>query len=299
MTNLILLVLCLLIGVGLQYVKSLPKDTYLSLNSVILYVPLPALALLAIPRLQWELNLLSLCFVPWIMFALSFLFFSYLGKKLQWSDSVTGCLVITAGLGNTAFVGFPMIESYLGKEAVKYAIFLDQSGSFLIVSTVAVWVAALFASGELRKRDLARKIVFFPPFIAFTSALLLGFMGWQAEGPIEVILMRLESILMPLALISVGLQLRLKDIKTDLNYLSYGLCYKLVLFPFLIALLYRALGISGIIYQVSVLEAAMAPMITGSILAQSYGLHPRLAGSMLGLGVPLSFITVTVWSYLL
>jgi predicted permease len=43
----------------------------------------------------------------------------------------------------------------------------------------------------------------------------------------------------------------------------------------------------------------MAPMITGCILAATYGLKPKLSGMMIGIGIPLSFITVAFWYWIL
>jgi predicted permease len=51
--------------------------------------------------------------------------------------------------------------------------------------------------------------------------------------------------------------------------------------------------------EVSIMEAAMAPMITASILASTHGLKPRLSSMMIGYGIPLSFITLTVWYFIL
>jgi predicted permease len=48
-----------------------------------------------------------------------------------------------------------------------------------------------------------------------------------------------------------------------------------------------------------VIEAAMAPLITSSILAATNDLHPRLAGVMVGVGVPISFLTLFAWYQLL
>lgn len=295
MTNLILMGLCLVIGILLQKVKSVPKETHLSLNNIILYVPLPAIALLSIPRLQWRGDLFILSLAPWLLFLFSFLFFRLIGKNLGWSSSLIGCLTLTSGLGNTAFIGFPVIETLYGKEALPLAIFLDQLGSFLIVSSVGIFVATLYSSGKISKRELAKKVIFFPPFVGFSLSVTLGLLGWTASGEIEKILERLAVILTPLALISVGLQLKLSDIKLDLKFLGLGLFFKLVLSPLVIFFLYRLFSLPDLFFKVSVMESAMAPMITGSIVASSYGLHPRLAGSMLGLGVPLSILTIFFW----
>ncbi|WP_321540450.1 hypothetical protein [Flavobacterium piscinae] len=43
----------------------------------------------------------------------------------------------------------------------------------------------------------------------------------------------------------------------------------------------------------------MAPMITGAILASTYGLKPKLSSMMIGIGIPLSFLTLAFWYWIL
>jgi predicted permease len=43
----------------------------------------------------------------------------------------------------------------------------------------------------------------------------------------------------------------------------------------------------------------MAPMITGSIVASQYGLKPKLSSMMVGIGIPLSFLTIGFWYWVL
>jgi predicted permease len=40
-------------------------------------------------------------------------------------------------------------------------------------------------------------------------------------------------------------------------------------------------------------------MITASILASSYGLKPKLSSMMIGFGIPISFITLIFWYFVL
>ena len=299
MTNIVLLLICLVIGVLLQRIKTLPRDSHVSLNVVILHVSLPALALLAVPALEWGLDLFALCLIPWMIFLMSWGLFAALGRKLHWSSSVVGCLVLTAGLGNTSFVGLPLIEALLGKPAVKLALFLDQSGSFLIVSSLGLYVAALYSSGRMKIHHLLIKVLSFPPFIAFMMAIVLGLFGWRAQGVSQIVLEKLAGTLTPLALISVGLQLKWKEGRADLPYLYWGLGYKLFAAPIVIYGLCWGLGLPSDIFEVGVLEAAMAPMITSGIVASAHGLEPRLAGMMIGVGVPLSLLTVGGWFFLI
>jgi predicted permease len=276
-------------------VQTLTEQSPPTRNLIILYVALPALIFRSIPGLEWRPELLAICLAPWLLF---FLAWGVFGKSL-WSDDVKGALILTAGLGNTAFVGFPVIEALYGTEGLRYAIFFDQPGSFLIVSSLGLVVANRYASGTLRKRDLAMRIFLFPPFLSFFIALVLTSFGWKPSGNGEVILDRLASMLTPLALISVGLQLRLGDIKAEKKYLFSGLVFKLLVSPLLILGLMKTMGFTGTFGRVAVMEAAMAPMVTSTIVAQAHNLRPKLAALMLGLGVPLSFITLLFWKFIL
>lgn len=299
MTNIILLLLCLLIGLLLQKNKALPKDAHVALNSVILHVPLPAIALLNIPRINWEVSLASLFLVPWIIFLLALSIFPLLGKIFSWDKRTVGCLILTAGLGNTSFVGFPVVEAFFGREAIKYAVFLDQSGSFPIVTVLGIWVATKYSSGSMRAGELVKKVFLFPPFMAFLVAFILGFFNWEAQGMVEDILNKMAVTLTPLALVSVGLQLRFKELAGEFRPLVMGLGYKLLLAPLLIFSTFYFVSLPKMIFDVAVIEAAMAPMITGAIIASSYSLNVRLSGLMVGIGVPLSFLTLIMWYYIL
>jgi predicted permease len=59
------------------------------------------------------------------------------------------------------------------------------------------------------------------------------------------------------------------------------------------------LGGRGLEIDVSIMESAMAPMITGAILASNYGLKPKLSSMMIGIGIPLSLLTVAFWYWVL
>lgn len=299
MVSMLILLVCLLIGVGLQQVKNLPNNAHTTLGTLILYVPMPAICLLSLPQMDWSLSLLSVVMVAWIVFGASYFLMSHLGKRFGWSKELTGCLILTTGLSNTSFVGFPVISALYGAEALKTAIVLDQMGSFLIVSSIGVWIAVTYSSGHMKKRILFKRILIFPPFIAFLVGTLGGLLGWRPDETTRAVLQPLANLLTPMALISVGLQLRWNDVHEELKYLLTGLSYKLILAPLIIFVIYYFLGTEKKILQVIVMEAGMAPMITGSILAASHNLRPRLASMMVGVGVPVSVVTLGLWYFLL
>lgn len=296
MSSFILLFGCLGIGVLLQRVKDFPMNAALVLNQFIIYISLPALALYFIPEVQLNESVLLPVGVGWICFAGAALFFWSLGKTFGWSRKLIGCLILTGGLGNTSFIGFPVIEALYGKDGLSTAILIDQPGTFMVLSTLGIALAASFSKGKADARAIARKIFRFPPFVAFVLALLLNLSGLHFSDELKEVFQRLGSTVSPIALVSVGLQLRLERRSKHWGFLALGLTFQLFLAPLLIlAIYYWGLGVRGELVQVCIVEAAMAPMITASIVAASYGLKPRLANMMIGFGIPLSFITLAFW----
>jgi predicted permease len=91
------------------------------------------------------------------------------------------------------------------------------------------------------------------------------------------------------------MQLSFEGWREELPLLSLGLGYKLLLAPALIVVLALFLHTLGIVAQVSIFEAAMAPMTTAGVLAAQYDLNPRLANLTVGIGILLSFLTTAIW----
>ncbi|MDD2309512.1 MAG: AEC family transporter [Desulfuromonadaceae bacterium] len=298
MTNIILLAVCLLAGLGLRRTGRFPAATPAALNGFIIHISLPALTILHIHSLKIDLSLLLTAGMAWLLFGVAWLIFGTAGRLFKVDRETTGALILVAGLGNTSFVGLPMIETYYGKEFLGVGIIADQLGSFMVLSTLGILAAALYSSGDVTPRQMARKILLFPPFQALILALLLrpvSFPEWSSE-----ILQKLGSTLTPLALVSVGFQLQFAGMRQVLKPLATGLAYKLLLGPALVFLLYSTIiGATGAVVQVTIFEAAMPPMITAGIIAIDHNLRPQLVGMLVGIGIPLAFITLHLWHLLL
>lgn len=298
MANIALLALCFLLGILLRHTGRLPSGTPHALNGFIINISLPALALLHIHELPFDRSLILPALMPWIVFAAGALFFRCVGAWLRFDRGSIGCLMLVGGLGNTSFVGLPMIEAFYGREGLGIGILADQPGTFLALSTVGLVVAARYSSGDITARQVIRRVLRFPPFLAMILAVALLPVPYP-EGA-EFLLRRLGETLAPLALVSVGMQLKTSHLKSVAGRLAPGLFFKMALAPALILLLYMlASDDRGLLLRVTVFEAAMPPMITGGIVAMEHDLDPPLAALMLGIGIPLAFLTLPIWWYLL
>lgn len=300
MLNIVLIVVFLLLGIISQRLKFLPENLAHYLNKYLIYIVLPALALRYLPKIELVPELALPIASAWISFGMSWLVFGLLGKKLNWGHAITGCLVITSGLANTSFVGFPIVRALYGDEGVKIALLIDQAGSFIIVSSVAVIVASIYSVEKKRKRDITKKILTFPPFFFFVIAIGMNIGSYEISGYLDTVLKLIAFTLTPVALTAVGLQVKITPDAFKSKFLWFGLGYKLIFIPLIILILFRYIfNLQGLILQVSVIEAAMAPMITGSIIAITHDLEPKLASLLVGVGIPLSFLTIAIWYFIL
>jgi malate permease and related proteins len=299
MNNYLMLGTCFLLGIVLRRSGRLPDNAATALNGFLVHISLPALILAYVHELHLDSRLILLAMMPWIMFGLGCAFFWLVGRALGFSPATTGGLMLTGGLANTSFIGLPMIEAFYGTQFLGLGILIDQVGSYLVLSTVGIVVASIYSSGEsLNAKAIIRRIVLFVPFQAFVLALVL--MPFAYPAWLNELLKRLGATLIPLALVSVGYQLRLSAVRGKATALVTGLFFKLALAPALILLLFAPLlGAEGQVMRVTVFEAAMAPMIGASIVAMDHNLDPPFVTLMLGVGIPLSFLTLPAWWYLL
>lgn len=308
-TNLFLVLFCLVLGIIFNRFDGFPKNAHKTLNRFITHVSLPALVLLHTPQLLntivfgWDV--LIPVSMAWILFGLSVVTFTLIGKRLYWPQSQIGALVFTTGLSNTSFVGIPLLESIVGPEAASVAILVDQSGSFLVLSTVAVFYGAFNTATKVSRGFLLeslKHIVSFPPFLTLLASMGLVATNVKLSDEANVILHRLSDTLVPIALLSVGLQLTFSRsiFLSRGKQILLGLVFKLVLAPAFFVVLYRyLLGSTAFSTRVTILESAMAAMISSAIVAEEFDFDRDIITQMIGISIPLSLVTVYLWDCVL
>lgn len=297
MSNFLMLVLCLVAGVLLRRTGRVSDNAHQALNAVIVHLALPAVTLRTLHGFEFDREHLMPVLMPWLLFAVGALLFCSLGRALALSRAQVGALTLVGGLGNTSFVGLPMIETLHGTEGLGLGLLIDQLGSYLALSTLGVAAAAWYAAGpRVEGREMLRRVVTFPPVIALVLALLLRPLPFPPA--LDAALARVGDTLAPLALLSVGMQLRVDALREHARALALGLGYKLVLAPALVVgVLCLVDAAPDTTSRVSVIEASMPPMIGAGIVAAQANLAPRLVSMMVGLGIPLGLVTALGWHW--
>jgi predicted permease len=278
----------------LRATRRLPEDSSKVLTGWVVNVALPAAAFESVEKLHFHPDWWLAMATPWIGIAIAVVVLLPLCRLLKWSRQRTGALLLVGGWGNTSFVGLPMIAAFPGEQWLGLGVMIDLCGSYLALSTVGIAIATIAGEGRFDWRIVRNRIATFPPFLA----VVIAFATNQFERPpwLSEIFSTLAHTLTPVALAAVGFALRPKHIAGRFGPLTVGLGFRLIIAPLALVGLYGLLNqTSDPVAKVAMLEMAMPPMVGASIIAADNELEPDLIALILGLGVPLSMLTVWGW----
>lgn len=293
MTNFILIFIYLTLGYIFSKTKYANPNIPNYLNKFVIYISLPAMILLQIPKLSISMDNMIPVIIAWSVMPITAILVMIASKFFNFSKEVLGALLLVTVFGNTSFLGIPVIKAYYGEDMLPYVIVYDQLGTFLLLAIYGTFIVSYYSSAtKLNVAMILKKLFTFPPFIFLLIAFALQDIKYNPS--IEYILGLFSATIVPLALTAVGLQLQLKLPREYIKPFSVSLSIKLIIAPILAYFICLAMGWSGEIAKVSIMEAGMGPMITAGAMASMAGLAPRLSSAILGYGIVIAFATTYI-----
>ncbi len=290
MTNFIQIGLFVLLGMLFRRIKAFPEQTAHVLNMFALYVSLPAVILLKVPEISFSRDTIVAAIVPWCMLLCSAILVMVLSRSMHWSRATTGVLLLVVPIGNTSFMGVPMVKAFFGEAGIPHLIVYDQIGTMLIFATYGAVILSLYGGERSNAPTIIKRALLFPP----TTALLIGLAlrNWSYPQVVVNTLQDLAGVLTALVMTAIGYQMKLRLKPTTLKPLVAGLGIKLVIAPLIALLGCRLFGLDSLVADISIFEAGMPPMVTACALAAAAGMGVELAIAMAGLGLVLAFATL-------
>uniref|UniRef100_A0AAU6WU91 AEC family transporter n=2 Tax=Chryseobacterium TaxID=59732 RepID=A0AAU6WU91_9FLAO len=206
-------------------------------------------------------------------------------------------LELVSGYSNTSFIGFPLVAAFYGENLLSIAVICDQT-MFLALSTLGIIAAVKGGSrsGKVSAKFILKRLVTFPPLIGCIAALVLS--RFIDFSPAEPFFDKLAATVSPLALFSVGLQLKFNGWKKLIPQMSVSMLYKLILAPALVLGLAMLAGIKGDVAKITVFEAAMPTVVTSSIIAEQFRLNTKLTNLTIGFSIIAGLFTSAIWYHL-
>ncbi|KMQ69450.1 transporter [Chryseobacterium sp. FH2] len=294
MINFVLIAVCIIAGMVFKATKSIHPDAHKGINTWILYLALPAVSFKYLPKVKWTSEMLFPIVATFLIAVFCFFFMMFYSKSNGYSKRSRSTLELSGGYSNTSFIGFPLISAFYGESLLSIAIICDQT-MFFALSTLGIIAAVKGGSrsGKVSAKFMVKRLITFPPLVGCVSALVLSqFIDFTLAEPFFD---KLAATVSPLALFSVGLQLKFNGWKKLIPQMSASMLYKLVLAPAIVLGLALLIGIKGNIAKITVFEAAMPTVVTASIIAEQFRLNTKLMNLIIGFSIIVGFFTSAMW----
>lgn len=294
MVNFVLIAVCIIAGMIFKATKSIHPDAHKGINTWILYLALPAVSFKYLPKVQWTTEMLFPIAATFLVSVFCFFYVMFYSKSRGYSRRSRSTLELASGYSNTSFIGFPLISAFYGEGLLSIAIICDQT-MFFALSTLGIIAAVKGGSksGRVSAVFILKRLITFPPLIGCISALVLSqFIDLTVAEPLFD---KLAATVSPLALFSVGLQLKFNGWKKLIPQMSASMLYKLILAPAIVLGMALLLGIKGDVAKITIFEAAMPTLVTSSIIAEQFRLNTKLTNLIIGVSIIVGFFTSAMW----
>jgi malate permease and related proteins len=246
---------------------------------------LPCMTLVTIGGLDLRKAYFDIAIIAWlVMFAGAAISFA-VGKLIRLEGPRLRVFILVSTFPNTALLGYPLSYALFGATGLSYAVIYDQMGMFPVFLTLGFFIAG--------GRESIFHCLKFPPFLALLAALALNVAGIRLTGSFGTVLGWFGWTTLPLTIFLIGARVQLNSLR-EYKPLAACLAVRMVLVPLLLLLIFHFLGKTGLPYRVTLLETAMPPALTTSIIALQYRLDEEFAIACISAGSLLCILLFTV-----
>ena len=264
------------------------------LSKVVIDITCPALILSSamtgeLPDRQYILPLLFISVITYIVLTgMAYLLPRYLTKRIEDEGPVGFALMF----GNVGFMGYPVVASIFGHEAIFYAAVLN------VVNTFAVFtIGTMLITGksEVEGSKFQKKVLYSTPMLAaYLTMAIVALRIDNIPAFISQPLTMIGNITVPAALLIVGSSMSHLSPRAMLgNGTVYATTlFRLAILPIAIYYLCRALGFSEFVVNINTIVIAMPVATYGTILCLRHGKDTTLITEVTFITTLLAMLTI-------
>ncbi len=278
--------------------KVIPQSQLIIFVDFVVIFAIPAMIFDKIYHVNIDLHLFSVIITSFASnLAVMFLAFA-LGILFKFSKATTASMALLVLLGNTLFVGLPILTGYFGEDIANEVIIYDQIVTCLPAAILSPMVLSYAVPNKTTLIGNVFKVMKFPPFLALVGGILAKCVELPELifAPIRL----LAGAMVPVALFAIGLGLGFGSVRSCVKSTALVLFLGMIISPLIyvgIALLFGIQASPS--YMVGLIGSAMPPMVLASAMILKAKLDTNLAISSVALGVCFTFINVPIifWLY--
>ena len=270
------------------------------LSRLVINITCPALILSSamtgtLPDRRYILPLLLISTITYLLLTgAGFLLPRYLTKDKTAQGPIGFALIF----GNVGFMGYPVVASIFGHEAVFYAAVLN------VVNTFAVFtIGTMLITGASSDRERFEKKVLYstPMLAAYLTMAIVALRIDNIPTAVSQPLTMLGNITVPAALLIIGSSMSQLSLRTMLgNQTVYATTFlRLAILPVGIHFLMKLMGFAPLVVNINTLVIAMPVATYGTILCLKYGKDTTIITEVTFITTLASVMTIPVLVMLL
>ena len=271
------------------------------LSKVVIDITCPALILSSamtgeLPDRRYILPLLGISALTYLLLTgVAFLLPRFLTKKKD-DEGVIGFAMM---FGNVGFMGYPIVASIFGHEAVFYAAVLNVVNTFTVFTIGTMLVVgknqSTAAEKEMSRKKMLRKVLYSTPMLsAYLTMLIVALEIKDIPEFISQPLTMIGNITVPAALLIIGSSMSQLPLRA---LLGNGTIYtttlmRLAILPVGIHYLMTLLGFSSFVVGINTVVIAMPVATYGTILCLRHGKDTTLITEVTFITTLLAMISI-------
>jgi predicted permease len=291
----IILPIFLLIGVGVWIDRAIKPDLH-TLSKLNFYVFVPALVFIRLVDSQLDRGLVELVIGFNVVHMLILLALCWLAFSLRPFRQKRPMLTSAALFNNCGNYGLPFAQLAFGDFGVEVMALI------LVFQNITSFSLGLWLMGDENAHWKMRLKEFLktPVLYAVTAALVINWLHIKLPEPLHFSLLQLGNGLVPIALLTLGVQLSRARWWGEMIPLGAANLMRLVISPLLavgLAWVWQAVtpGLDERIFAVLICGAALPVAVNVYILAMEYDRQPELASRIVFWSTLVSAVTLTIW----
>ena len=261
------------------------------LSAIVIDITAPALILSSVmgDELPDRTLIVPLLGVGFLTYILLLVFGFYVPRFISRAHDEQGMIGFALMFANVGFIGYPIVASIFGHEAIFYAALLNVPNTFFIFTA-----GVMLIKGEYSIRRLNSKVLFGPGLMAAFVAALLVALNVRTPDLIARPITMVGNITVPASLMIIGsamARLPLRDIIGNARVYIVSVL-RLVVVPLSIYFFFRVCGVSDIINDINTVVIAMPVASFGTMFCMKYGRNPKLMTELTFVTTVGSIITI-------
>ena len=203
--------------------------------------------------------------------------------------------VMQGAARHNAFIALAIAGSLFGDEGLALgAIFMVILIPIINIVIVSAMASTLNQDSRTGIFDVLFELIKNPFILAIAAGLIISFVDTDRISIIHETTGLLGSAALPIMLLSIGANIKIREISSTITPIIIANVLKLLIFPIVVFFVAKSMNLSLFETTIAVIFAAVPTAASSYSLAKQFGGETQLMTSIITIQVALSFITIPI-----